>query len=328
MFLWYKNSKVCYVYLSDVETFKCDKKWKKEEIVARLQGSKWFTRGWTLQELIAPVTLIFFSKDWVQLGVIQNALYDDSSPHTFDPSEIVPRFKAAVCAIANVPGRALGVQDFSHFTVAERMSWAVDRKTTLVEDAAYSLLGLFDINMPVLYGEGHKAFQRLQVQIIQTTEDYTIFAWEPRWREKDVPESGSVLAVMPANFTPKRGGDWTYEDLRRFPAYQQDWDKSELDTRGGHIPPSVTSRGIWMPLPIVERKRDSIGLLSKIPKMGPTFWLGMEVKFWSRPEGYPEWFNQMLSREVRESRRLIVIDVKDVPVQVKLIYASTLNEYI
>ncbi|KAI5992016.1 hypothetical protein F5J12DRAFT_461928 [Pisolithus orientalis] len=69
------------------------------------------------------------------------------------------------------------------------MSWAADRKTTRVEDRAYSLMGLFGVNMPMLYGEGEKAFQRLQLEIIRTSSNHSIFAWNPHR-----PRAGSVLA--------------------------------------------------------------------------------------------------------------------------------------
>jgi hypothetical protein len=328
MFSWYKRSKVCYVYLSDVEGFKWNTKTKKKEIVSQLRHARWFNRGWTLQELIAPITLIFFSRDWVQLGVIQHtdrSTYYDSSHHKIDSSDILPRFEEAVCSIANIPRQVLGQELLTAFTVAEKMSWAAKRTTTRVEDSAYSLIGIFDINMPLLYGEGNKAFQRLQRQIIETTEDYTIFAWEPMWGIwGPAPESASFLAVEPMNFMPDRDADWTYQDLEHFPKYRRDWDKSELKTVG-HIPPSVTSRGIWMPLPVVKRGTGGLALLCRIPKMGATFWLGIEVQAWMRDNSGPDWLDQRLSREVR---KLTVIDVKDITIQVRLIYASTRNEYI
>ena len=148
MYGWYENAQVCYVYLADVSTAR----WAED-----FRISRWFLRGWTLQELLAPRTVVFYSKDWKELGT-KWSLRDEIS-------------------------RATGIthhQMIHHrkVNIATKMSWAALRETTRIEDAAYSLLGLFDINMPLLYGEGYKAFIRLQHEILQTqAHDESIFAW-------------------------------------------------------------------------------------------------------------------------------------------------------
>lgn len=148
MYGWYEKAEVCYVYLADVSATDFNDKFRI---------SRWFFRSWTLQELLAPRTVVFYSRDWEELGT-KWSLRDEIS-------------------------RATGITyhhmiDHKRVNFATKMSWAALRETTRVEDTAYSLLGLFDINMPLLYGEGSKAFMRLQHEILQTQElDESMFAW-------------------------------------------------------------------------------------------------------------------------------------------------------
>jgi len=143
MFLWYRNAAKCYVYLADVSTDGSDKlMWESAFL-----ESKWFSRGWTLQELLAPTLVEFFSLEGKQLG-------DKKSLER----QIYERTAIAVEALQGSP--------LSNFAVAERMAWAAKRKTTRKEDGAYCLLGIFDIHMPLIYGEGReKAFNRLKEEI-------------------------------------------------------------------------------------------------------------------------------------------------------------------
>ena len=162
MFRWYEASSVCYVYLADIWTWnmftKEDQFWEDNQ-QARFKQSRWFTRGWTLQEMIAPANVEFYAKDWTEIG------------SKFSISNRLAR-------ITNVEESLLrGQRSLHDYNVAERMSWAAKRKTTREEDLAYCLMGIFDVNMPLLYGEGQRAFIRLQEEIMKTTEDYTIFAW-------------------------------------------------------------------------------------------------------------------------------------------------------
>jgi len=153
MYRWYQG-RVCYAYLVDVPS--------SDDIDAEDSAfclSRWFTRGWTLQELVAPKTVYFHSVDWVKIG------------QRGEHSETVSR-------ITGIPQRLLVGQNYLYqYSVAQKMSWASKRKTTRVEDIAYCLLGLFDVNMPLLYGEGGKAFLRLQEEIMKTSTDHTLFAW-------------------------------------------------------------------------------------------------------------------------------------------------------
>ena len=172
MFRYYSLALVCYVYLSDVnkdspeewlvseeEEEEAWKKrfygWKKE-----FQDSSWHNRGWTLQELIAPQTVLFFSRSWNIVGSRSGLAKVLERP-------------------SRVPEAVLrGEKQVKEYSIAERMSWAAERETTRVEDEAYCLMGLFNVNMPTLYGEGRKAFQRLQKEIMQRSPDTTLFAWD------------------------------------------------------------------------------------------------------------------------------------------------------
>ncbi|KAI0136464.1 heterokaryon incompatibility protein-domain-containing protein [Xylariales sp. AK1849] len=164
MFKWYASSKVCYAYVSDVssrddwaglvETATTDSREDQKTDVK----PRWFSRGWTLQELLAPRNVRFFSASWEYLGD-KVTLQHFITPMT----GIAARVLEHRTPPSDVP-------------VATRMHWASKRETTRDEDKAYCLLGLFDANMPLLYGEGlYKAFQRLQEQILKITEDQTIF---------------------------------------------------------------------------------------------------------------------------------------------------------
>ncbi len=150
MFQWYQDAVFCYVYLEDVS---------EPKFHTEFPNSRWFTRGWTLQELLAPEIVMFFDRHWTRLP-----MRDDLAELI---AEITKIDESAICHR----------EPFGHFCVAKRMSWASYRKTTRIEDTAYSLLGIFNITMPLLYGEGVRAFTRLQEEIIRSLDDDSILAW-------------------------------------------------------------------------------------------------------------------------------------------------------
>ncbi|CAH0017378.1 unnamed protein product [Clonostachys rhizophaga] len=152
MFRWYKDSAFCFAYLSDLPP-------SQTVDQSALEECRWFTRGWTLQELIAPKDLVFFDQTWNRIGTKTGLKFEVEN-------------------ITDINHQILdGSRPLSSVAIAKRMSWASHRKTTRVEDEAYSLLGIFDINMPMIYGEGPRAFTRLQEEILRTTTDLSIFAW-------------------------------------------------------------------------------------------------------------------------------------------------------
>jgi hypothetical protein len=151
MFKWYQQSSVCYVYLADV----------KAEDLTTFEEIRWFKRGWTLQELIAPAKLWFFDSEWTRLGG-RDEFTDIISKTTSIPSSLLSMEGHYGRTKRRIPFEFDNRDPLSRFSVAARMSWASNRSTTRPEDMAYCLLGIFDINMPLLYGEGgEKAFLRL-----------------------------------------------------------------------------------------------------------------------------------------------------------------------
>ena len=178
MFRWYEGSEKCYAYLHDLEAERLPTR-RDEKLFGEFDGwPKWFSRGWTLQELVAPNVVEFFNQSWHSIG------RKDRLAHTLKEITRIP-----TCVLQ------YGL-DADHISIAQIMSWAADRKTTRVEDRAYSLLGLFGVHMPMLYGEGKNAFRRLQLELIRMTNDHSVFAWDRR----DVGWSGSVLADDPSDF--------------------------------------------------------------------------------------------------------------------------------
>lgn len=178
MYLWYKTAAICYAYLSDVLEH------ADGGTMDGLASSNWFERGWTLQELIAPKEVIFYNASWQQIG-------DKTS------------LRGHISAITNIPCKVLQGAQLNTFSAAEKMSWASNRRTTRVEDIAYSLMGLFGVNMPLLYGEKEKAFFRLQQQIIEATNDQSIFAWKDQNLALD--DEVGMLARSPRLFAESNG---------------------------------------------------------------------------------------------------------------------------
>ena len=201
MFSWYKGSAVCYAYLGDVPPISHKKTKDHREHFAR---SRWFTRGWTLQELLAPSRLIFFDHNWEPIGS-RSALSKEISSITRVGEEYFQ------------PDADMGSvrRSLSTASVSERMSWLSRRKTTRVEDLAYCMLGIFDVNIPLLYGEGHKAFIRLQEEILRVSNDHTIFCWT--WDPRHVPSHwASMLSPSPRTFEDSGSYSefsWRYEPL-------------------------------------------------------------------------------------------------------------------
>lgn len=148
MFRWYREATRCYVYMSDVTTACSDSVGISSKLrESAFRSSAWFNRGWTLQELIAPKSVEFFSKEGELLG-------NKTS------------LERQICSITGIPLKALRGGSLSDFSITERMAWAATRETTREEDIAYSLLGIFDVNMSLIYGEGReKALKRLREEI-------------------------------------------------------------------------------------------------------------------------------------------------------------------
>ncbi|KAF3007419.1 hypothetical protein E8E13_002943 [Curvularia kusanoi] len=179
MFAWYREAHICYAYLADVEGPESFKQ------------SRWFTRAWTLQELLAPsdfqssgkAGMRFYTNKWKSLGS-------------------KTRLSHLIADASGIGKEYLEGKSLNNASISMRMSWAAEREATRAEDIAYSLLGLFDVNMPLLYGEGKlKAFRRLQEEIMKISEDQTLFAWEGDAGSEMGSSSAGVLASDPKDFT-------------------------------------------------------------------------------------------------------------------------------
>jgi hypothetical protein len=181
MYSWYAESEICYVYLEDVND--------PDDTLA-FRGSSWFKRGWTLQELIAPAEAEFFSTDWRRIG---------------NKIDLAPILSEITMVNELVLMEGLHVYEAS---ISEKMSWAAHRETTRVEDKAYSLMGIFGVNMPTLYGEGSRAFARLQHEIMRTSHDHTIFTWQRK------ALTAGLLAQSPDEFA--QSGLWLPMDYQTF----------------------------------------------------------------------------------------------------------------
>ncbi|KAH7922396.1 HET-domain-containing protein [Leucogyrophana mollusca] len=181
MFSWYQKARVCYAYLEDV-TAPIGGPPSPGSIYSLLSGKIWFTRGWTLQELIAPEVVIFLAKGWVEIGSKAS-------------------LASHIARITGVDERVLsGALSLAKVSVAKKMSWAAKRETTRIEDRAYSLMGLFGVHMPLIYGEGKNAFTRLQGEIMRSSIDQSIFAWRTPLAGPNRRRANTLLASSPDDF--------------------------------------------------------------------------------------------------------------------------------
>ncbi|KAH8685328.1 hypothetical protein BGZ61DRAFT_303407, partial [Ilyonectria robusta] len=159
MFRWYGAAEVCFTYLVDVPP-------TSNGLYTSFEKSRWFTRGWTLQELLAPKALDFFASDWTFMAT-RNYLANRISRIT-GIDEVY---------LTGSPSPRQNDDLLRKAHIAEKMSWAAERTTTRKEDIAYSLLGIFGVSMPLIYGGGSRAFLRLQEEIARSAFDPTLLAW-------------------------------------------------------------------------------------------------------------------------------------------------------
>jgi hypothetical protein len=172
MFAWYRDAAICYTYLSDVDA-----------TISPMEGlreSRWFTRGWTLQELLAPSNMRFLASDWSTLGSRIDLIEDLAVITTIDVSVLAHRKPLSRCSIA------------------QRFSWASKRATTKPEDLAYCLLGVIGVSISPSYGEGgEKAFRRLQEEAWKSSADISFLAW----RHVEPTRASALFAASPKDFS-------------------------------------------------------------------------------------------------------------------------------
>ncbi|KAI1352045.1 heterokaryon incompatibility protein-domain-containing protein [Xylaria sp. FL0043] len=238
MFRWYSNAKLCYAWLADVTN------------QAEIASSRWFSRGWTLQELIAPTTVRFYSTNWTCLG-LKSELCD------------------VLHKITGIDASVLSTGDFSRICIAKRMSWAAKRTTTRIEDEAYSLMGILGVNMPLIYGEGKMAFMRLQQEILRVSDDQSLFAWgAPKvfpdihnfltsWRS----DTYGLFADSPADFLTG------HEILQA---------RSQKDSS----PPAIHGNGVRLEYPICSKGVHQFIVLACTTRKTPRAYIGIPVKNW------------------------------------------------
>lgn len=240
MFAWYRRSALCYIYLIDVDADD-----QSVDVIDQLPRANWFRRGWTLQELIAPRVRIFFDVNWSRIwtlgetntvGVTAAAGFEYPPTERIKPSSNRNEHNISIATIegiTSIPRQVLQTGDCHSVPSSHKFHWASKRETTRVEDIAYCLLGIFDINMPLIYGEGEKAFIRLQEEIIKTKTDHSLFTWNDFSARKS--SICGLLATSPKFFTlgnyytPYRGRTGAFE---------------------------MTNRGLHMQLPLIQATDD------------------------------------------------------------------------
>jgi hypothetical protein len=262
MYRWYEGSCICYVYLTDVT--RCDKPLVAGQVTQyhKFDASRWFKRGWTLQELIAPVVVEFYDKDWKEIGTKEKLRHQIATNTGID-----------IDVLAGKSPRSCNV--------AVRLSWASHRETTRLEDEAYCLLGLFGVNMPLLYGDGQQAFRRLQEEILRVEEDYSLFVWHdehPAESGFKPNESRGLLASKTSDFAKllvlNLGSNMSPGNLT--PRQLSKGSSSIFAEPENHLPPCLTSRGVRISLPLMH-----IG--SGNPQK---YWACMTLASWGSKDSY------------------------------------------
>ncbi|KAK1759837.1 heterokaryon incompatibility protein-domain-containing protein [Echria macrotheca] len=243
MFRWYRSADVCYAYLADLPDLS-------------FPHSRWFSRGWTLQELLAPGRIEFYDGDWTYRGN-RDTLAEQISQATGISTSFLSFKYTGERYLTNEKGQfvvheILNARPLDSASIATRMSWLANRRTTRVEDMAYCMLGIFDINMPLLYGEGIRAFQRLQEEILKNSDDHSIFCWTWDWR---VPRAG-LLAHSASDF-------------RNAASYRPSTDKKMGEKPS---PFAMTNSGLHIHLPILNCWKSFLAIMdaNELPPTVPT----------------------------------------------------------
>ncbi|KAL5348459.1 hypothetical protein ACLOAV_006942 [Pseudogymnoascus australis] len=190
MYRWYAEAEICYAFLNDVDVDDVTSG-PGEDAFAK---SMWFSRGWTLQELIAPEHVTFYNASWREIGTKTS-------------------LRVAIAAVTQIDVAMLQTgASLEDYSIARRMSWVSRRVTTRKEDMAYCLLGIFNVNMPMLYGEGDRAFIRLQEEIMKHSDDHSLFAWS-----SSSTAARGLLARSPADFATCASIDATHARWNKEP---------------------------------------------------------------------------------------------------------------
>ena len=252
MFRWYEESEVCFAFLVDVVR-------QQDTPDASFEASRWFTRGWTLQELLAPRKLDFFDANWALLGSRRDLSSRISS---------ITGISEAFLLENTVSSRHSLLQEAS---IAERISWAASRVTTREEDVAYCLLGILGVNMPLIYGEGANAFMRLQAEVISHCFEPSLLAWNAIRNGVPLPpEKSPKYSRWRSAFRMITWAEHPWSSAVAVPTEQTEWFQSGISPLASSpsyflhpedigvgdvaINWSATSHGLEITLPISQNK--------------------------------------------------------------------------
>jgi len=242
MFRWYSNATICYAYLVDVAD------------TQDIAFCRWITRGWTLQELIAPKTIRFYSSNWICLGSkrdLQDTLHQATG----------------------IDRSVLSTGNFNHVCIARRMAWAANRNTTRVEDQAYSLMGIFDVNMPLIYGEGKKSFLRLQQEILRVYDDQSLFAWGS-------PDVYPDMHTFPVYWAPPLRGLFA-DSPKDFSTKHELLPVYDVSTAEERAPPVIHGNGIRVQYPVCKKGDFEFLLTSCTVRHLPKAYIGIPIQQWA-----------------------------------------------
>ncbi len=257
MWQWYQDAERCIAFLSDVEaTNSVLEKW------SQFNGSNWFKRGWTLQELLAPGIVTFCNSSWSIIGTLAPEGRGRTTGIVQHVS-LASGIEESYLHGKNITFRFKNIMDAC---VAKKFNWAARLKTTRPEDLAYCLLGLLNVNMPLLYGEGgHKAFIRLQQEIIRQSDDESLFAWQ---RKALLDEPFGLLAPDISFFSKTLRAEAiaaVEDEHEQRPPYSVTNEGVQLETRAYEVdsaPSSDSASG-----PDSDAELDDAGLQPSVPSI-------------------------------------------------------------
>ncbi|KAI0366491.1 HET-domain-containing protein [Pilatotrama ljubarskyi] len=236
MYMWYAQATVCYAYLHDTDDGE-----NPSDLSSSFRASRWFTRGWTLQELIAPRDVVFLSMNWQPLA---------SKMTIAKLLEEITGIDAAVLR---------GQRSLDEISVARRMSWASMRETSRLEDQAYSLMGIFGVNLPTIYGEGSEAFIRLQEEIMRRSPDRSLLAWGPQrplsevvvaYRSSIFPTPQGVTYIQQSCLLARSPGD--FRNVANIVSVAVEDLASAFDISAERSPLTVSSYGARTMFPLIR----------------------------------------------------------------------------
>lgn len=280
MFRWYSDAKICYAYLSDIRIAPDD---DPDEILATsghdlLKKSRWFTRGWTLQELIAPNSIVFFDSNWRKIGDKISCCHKISSitgidkAVLLDPSKIFKKLYAT------------------------RLFWAAKRQTTRPEDTAYCLMGLFGVHMPLLYGEGDsRAFKRLQLELVKLTSSHSLLTWGLDF-ERHIGPGPDLSRIFPETLTQRPILAHSPSLFSWHPAIRR------LHTGNDEKPWVVTNRGIEIEVLVITRENWFVDTQADQTGVQKRFDLAIAILPLKPAEGVSGYLGMLLSGNSLERR--------------------------